>query len=69
MKTFTTLNIAKTIKCSETGEMVTIFKVQKDGTKRIFFKPTVNGNPISRTLWARLCEAEGLSRRYLNNKN
>lgn len=66
MKTFTTLNTASKIFNHKTGEVVTIFKVRKDGTKRIFFKPVINGQLIGRTLWARLCEAENVAKLYLN---
>lgn len=70
MKTFTTLNIANKVRNPNTGEVVTILKVRKDGTKRIFFKPVVDidgqEKSLSTTLWARLCEAESLSKQYLN---
>lgn len=73
MKTFTTLNVASKIKNSNTKEVVTVYKVRKDGTKRVFFKPVVEieGKElmITRTLWATLWEAEKLAKAYLNRNN
>lgn len=70
MKTFTTLNVASKIRNSKTNELVTIYKVQKDGTKRVFFKPTVIIDEVEKslnsTLWARLGQAEDLAKAYLN---
>ena len=70
MKTFTTLNKASVITNPKTNEVVTIYKVKKDGTKRTFFKPVVeiDGKEllITRTLWATLWEAEKLAKVYLN---
>jgi len=70
MKTFTTLTTVSKIVNPTTKEEVKILKVQKDGTKRIFFKPVVlvDGKEmmITKTLWARLSEAEGLAKQYLN---
>lgn len=68
MKTFTTLNVASQIR--NQNEVVKILKVQKDGTKRTFFKPVVeiDGKQmiITTTLWARLYDAESLAKKYLN---
>lgn len=70
MKTFTTLNVASKIVNPNTSEVVEVLKVKKDGTKRIFFKPVVeiNGEKkmITKTLWARLYDAEKLAKQYLN---
>lgn len=67
MKSFTTLNVASVIKNPNTGEKVTILKVQKDGTKRVFFKPvTEEGLMITSTLWALKGQAEKLAKAYLN---
>jgi hypothetical protein len=65
MKTYTTLNVAFTMTNSK-NEAVVIYKVQKDGTNRVFFRPTFKGNKISNTLWARLCEAKNLAKSFLN---
>ncbi|WP_454058940.1 hypothetical protein [Elizabethkingia ursingii] len=70
MKTFTTLNVVSKISNPQTGEVVEILKVQKDGTKRIFFKPVVEKDGkkmmITKTLWARLYDANRLAKNYLN---
>lgn len=66
MKTFTTLNVASKIKNPMTNEVVEVLKIKKDGTKRIFFKPTINGVIIGRTLWTTKIEAENVAKLYLN---
>lgn len=70
MTTFTTLGVSSEIKKSSTGEKVTIYKVRKNGTKRVFFRPMtiVNGEELllSSTLWARLGCAERMAKAYLN---
>ena len=66
MSTFTTLNEVTKIKNKTTNEIVVIYKVQKDGTKRTFFQPKVEDKAIDKTLWARLYDAENVARRYLN---
>ena len=72
MKTFTTLNVVSKITNPKTGEVVEILKVQKDGTKRTFFKPVVEKDGkkmmITTTLWARLYDAESLAKKYLNRQ-
>lgn len=65
MKTYTTLNIAFTMTNSRNEEVV-ILKVKKEGTNRIFFKPTFEGKIIGRTLWARLNEAKSQAKLFLN---
>lgn len=70
MATYTRLSISSYIRNPKTNEAVTIFKIQKDGTKRIFFQPIVviegQEKRITGTLWARLYDAENLAKRYLN---
>ena len=65
MTTFTTINKVKTI--TKNNKTVTISKVQKDGTKRTFFKVESEGKLIIRTMYARLYDAEKLAKLYLNN--
>lgn len=70
MSTFTKLNTVKNIVNYKTNEVVTISKFQKDGTKRTFFVPEVNGKRINSTLFAKLSNAEQLAKLYLNrNQN
>ena len=70
MATYTRLSISSKIRNPKTDELVTIYKVQKDGTKRTFFQPIVvidgQDKRITSTLWARLYDAESLAKRYLN---
>lgn len=69
-KSFTNLGAALILNNKSTGEKVTIYKVQKDGTKRVFFKPTTlkEGKEVAltSTLWARLYDAEKVGKMYLN---
>lgn len=69
MTTFTTLYVASKIKNNNTNEVVEILKVQKDGTKRTFFKPTFDGKTIGRTLWTTKTEAEQVGKLFLNRNN
>jgi len=46
MKTFTTLNKVTNVRNPKTNEIVTISKVQKDGTKRTFFKVEKEGKLV-----------------------
>lgn len=66
MKTFIKLHIVTKIKSSKTDEVVEIYKFRKEGTKREFFVPEVNGKRITTTLWNRLYDAENLAKKYLN---
>ena len=66
MKTFTTLNKVSTITNPNTKESVLISKVQKDGTKRIFFKVEKDGKLVFRTMFCKLWEAEKNAKNYLN---
>ncbi len=70
MSTFAKLNNVKNIVNSKTKESVTIIKVQKVGTKRVFFVPEVNGKRINSILFAKLYNAESLANQYLKrNQN
>ena len=73
MATYTTLYIASTVTNPVTNEIVKIYKVKKEGTKRTFFKPVVEKDGkellITRTLWATLWEAEKLTKAFLNRNN
>jgi hypothetical protein len=65
MKTFTKLNVASNIKKGD--NLVTIFKVKKEGTKRVFFSAEYNDKKITSTMHARLYDAERLAKAYLNH--
>lgn len=65
-KTFTKLYPAQIITNALTGEMAVIYKYQKDGTKRVFFAPEVNGKRTNTTLWAVMKDAARLAKHYLN---
>lgn len=66
MKTYTTLYVASKITNPVTKETVEIVKIRKDGTKREFFKPTLNGVLIGKTFWALKNQAESVAKLYLN---
>lgn len=67
MKTFTSINTAETIRNPITNEKVSIKKFKKEGTKRIFFAPvTEKGQRLNSTMFARLYDARGLAKAYLN---
>lgn len=66
MKSFTTLNKVTNVRNPKTNEIVTISKVQKDGTKRTFFKVEKEGKLVFSTMFARLGEAERNAKNYLN---
>lgn len=66
MKTFTKLNLVSKIRNPKTGEIVEIYKVRKDGTKREFFSPEFEGKKLNSILWARLYDAENLANKFLN---
>lgn len=68
MASFTTLKKTTNIKNPKTKESVLISKVQKDGTKRTFFKIEKEGKLITRTMFVRLWEAERFAKLYLNRK-
>lgn len=54
---------------SITGLRITIIKVQKDGTKRTFFRPILeDGRKLGNTLFARLGECKTLVRAYIKSK-
>ena len=63
MKSFEKLNIARTI--TGKGKTAIIYKFKKCGTERIFFAPEIDGNRINSTMYARLYDAESVSRRYI----
>jgi DNA-binding transcriptional regulator GbsR (MarR family) len=65
MTTFTKLNVASKIKKGD--NLVTIFKVKKEGTRRIFFSAEYNDKKITSTMFARLYDAENLAKAYLNH--
>ena len=70
MASFTTLRKITNITNPNTKESVLVSKVQKDGTKRTFFKIEKDGKLITRTMYARLYEAERIAKFYLNrNEN
>ena len=46
---------------------VAIYKVEKAGTKRVFFFPVANEKRMSSTLFGRKNEAVALARTYLNS--
>jgi hypothetical protein len=66
MKSFTTLNKVSKITNPNTKESVLVSKVQKDGTKRVFFKIEKDGKLVFKTMFARLGEAERNAKAYLN---
>jgi hypothetical protein len=66
MKSFVNLYLSTTIE-NKNGQVVKIFKVQKVGTKRTFFAlENEQGKRICNTMFARLGEAERVTRNYLN---
>lgn len=65
MKTFNKIGTSEIIK--KNGIEIHIQKFQKEGTGRIFFTPTINGNAIVRTMFARLYDARNLSMKYLKH--
>ena len=66
MTTFTTLRKITNITNPNTKESVLISKVQKEGTKRTFFKIEKEGRLITKTMFGRLWEAEKVAKLYLN---
>ena len=57
---FTKIATAEKVK-TVTGETVIIEKFRKDGTKREFFTPTIDGKQITKTMFARLYDARSFS--------
>lgn len=58
MKTFTKISRSSKLKCRKTGDVVEVYKYVKDGTKRVFFTPELNGKRLSKTMYARLGSCE-----------
>ena len=48
---------------------VVIEKFRKEGTKREFFTPSIDGKRITRTMFARLYEAESFAKKVLRSKS
>lgn len=66
MGTFNNIYLSTTLQ-NKKGQVVKIFKVQKVGTKRTFFAlENEKGQRICKTMFARLGEAERVTRNYLN---
>ena len=65
MKTFEALNTVSKLKKGE--KVVEIVKFKKVGTKRIFYVPMFEGKYITKTLFARMYDAETIAKAYLNN--
>ena len=63
---YTQPTIIETLKKNE--KVVSIIRVQKEGTKRVFFFPkTSEGFRLNRTMYAAKWEAIKLAKMYLNN--
>jgi len=52
---------------TKNDKAVKIVRMVKEGTKRVFFYPTVNGLRLNRTNFARQYDAISLGKQYLNN--
>ncbi len=70
MATFTKLYKALTlnVQVGQNVVPVEIFKVVKDGTKREFFSPEINGKRFTKTMFARMSEAERISASFVRSK-
>lgn len=61
--TYQTLNTVE--KISKEGLTVSIVKVSKIGTKKVFFTPEIEGKRLTATLFARLYDARDLAKRFI----
>jgi hypothetical protein len=62
------MQIVEKYKNENTGKVVEIVKIIKEGTKRVFFYPrTIEGKRISRTNFARKYDAVRLGKVYADN--
>ena len=68
MATFNSTGTVVTIKNKKGDISVSVERFVKDGTKRVFFAPIVNGLRINRTMFARLYDAERLAKQYIQFK-
>ncbi|MDL5044648.1 hypothetical protein QQ054_01115 [Oscillatoria amoena NRMC-F 0135] len=62
---FTKLNPVVTVKSKYVPDVIRIYKYKKDGTKRFFFNPELNGKRLTNTMFVRLWEAEDVSKKTL----
>ena len=68
MSTFTKVCIKSRIKSSCQTIEINIVKYKKDGTSRTFFRPEHLGNPVSRTMFARMYDAENAAQAFIKWK-
>jgi len=66
MSQFTKIKVVNNIKHGQMS--FSLVKYQKNGTKRAFFRPEFNGKAISRTMFARLYDADNQGRDYIRLK-
>ena len=64
----TITNSTNVITLKKGNNTINIKRTVKEGTKRVFFYPeTIEGKKITRTLFARLYDAERLAFKYLEH--
>ena len=61
--TYQILNTVENI--TKNGVTISIVKVAKTGTKKVFFTPEIEGKRITTTLFAKLYDAKDLAKKYL----
>lgn len=63
--TYQNLNTVENI--TKNGLTISIVKVAKTGTKKVFFTPEIEGKRLTTTLFARLYDAKDLAKKHLKN--
>jgi hypothetical protein len=68
MSTFTKVSTRSIIRSNCKTIEIKIVKYKKDGTSRTFFRPEHLGNPVSKTFFARMYDAESTGRAFIKFK-